>query len=409
MAAAPPATYVMPDGTVLTGTMVGTTFVYISANGNDATIVPPGSAPESGTFDQSTGILAATDGSHYWIGQNAAGQNVVETATPGPDGTYVTADSTAIMKLPGSGTVLYGEIDGQTFVSISPDGTNATIDPPGGPLESGTFDQSTGILAATDGSHYWIGQNAAGQNIVETATPGPNGSYVTADGTAIMKLPDGTVLYGTIMDGTFVSISADGNNATIVLPNGTVVTGTFDQHTGILTTPSGAYFIGADGVVSATPEPDGSYKLPDGSIVMTPKAWSVDLPAFEAAISAVQEAQQFISTETGMITYNYSMIESAWQSYSGRAFSEVATQASSTMAQLNSAIVSMLARMRTSYSQYVNTEETNANNNASAVGRDAAVSGVAAGRRAAVSGGAAGRGAAVLAVSGAAAGRDAAT
>jgi uncharacterized protein YukE len=187
----------------------------------------------------------------------------------------------------------------------------------------------------------------------------------------VMTLPDGTVLYGTMDNGTVVSEPGNGLT-TIVLPNGTILTGIFDQGTGIFATANNTYyFIGQNGVIPATPEADGSFQLPDGSIVMTPKAWSVDLPAFLNAIFSIQQLSELIDIATATITAQYSAIESAWQSPAGMTFTEVATVADSAMDQLNSQLTAMVQLMKTSYQNYLQVEETD-NANYAKVGAEAA-------------------------------------
>src|SRR5260221_635580 len=120
-----------------------------------------------------------------------------------------------------------------------------------------------------------------------SAGPGRRDNGAPRRGACIVRPRRG---YGSL--GRFIAkeVSMDGKDffssdgTTIVLSNGTVLTGHLDKSTGIFTANDGSsFFIGNNGIEPAKPEPDGSYQLPDGSTVMTPKEWSVDLPALHDA------------------------------------------------------------------------------------------------------------------------------
>ena len=103
-------------------------------------------------------------------------------------------------------------------------------------------------------------------------------------------------------------------------------------------------------------QPDGSYKLPDGSVVMTPRAYSVNLPVFLDAISQVQHYADLINIATATISAQYSRIEAAWQGPAGLTFGDVRVEADTAMAQLNIMLADIVGAMKQSYPRYVAAE-----------------------------------------------------
>src|SRR5260370_1959858 len=161
--------------------------------------------------------------------------------------------------------------------------------------------------------------------------------------------------------------SSDG--PTIVLSNGPGVHGHLDQGTGICTAEEGSFFfLGKNGIARAKPESDGSYLLGDGSTVMTPKAWSVDLPALHDAIYSVSFQRDSIESGVRSIRFTFKNIEDHWRSPAGDSFVVVTTNFNSVIDNLMAVLDEAIGRLRSSYQNYLSTEAANAKNLQSGAG-----------------------------------------
>jgi uncharacterized protein YukE len=264
-----------------------------------------------------------------------AGQSVYGSVVSGGD--FISADGT-LLQLPGGFTE-----HGKSL----PDGTFLAEKTVGGQQLWGNYGDD-GSFLSQDGTAYV----AAGSNTPETGITTPDGTFLPGGSTR--TLPNGTVLYGFDDNGTFYT--ANGN--TLVFPDGTTVNGTYDQNTGIFLGNNGSdFFIGQNGVVPVTPQPDGSFKEPDGSVIMTAKSWSIDLPAFQDAIGVVKSQTDQISTSYQQIQSWYSTLALAWVSPAGTSFENFEKTINSAMTQLNSALETVIQAMHSSYNNYVQAEQ----------------------------------------------------
>ncbi len=261
-----------------------------------------------------------------------------------------------------TGTLAQVLSTGQVFAGHTqqnPDGTQsfiATLNYHGQTL-SGTIDKN-GNFYVQSGPQAGLEEIPAGGGPpVYGVTDPATGDFIP--GGVAKTMPDGTILYGYMEGNDFIT----SDDTKIVFANGTVVTGTYDPSTGIFTAANGSfYFVGTNGIVSATKQSDGSYKLPDGSIVMTPQAWKVDLPVFLDAIGFVETYSFLIALATAEIQAQYSAIESAWSSPGGSSFHGIAAAVNTGIDYLNTMLTDIVQRMQTSYQNYLNTENTNAQN-----------------------------------------------
>jgi hypothetical protein len=265
--------------------------------------------------------------------------------TYGPDGTFYSEDGTIVV-LP-DGTIEHGVTDPDTDVFLE-NGEVLTINGVQvyGSVQDGTFYSEDGtIVVLPDGTiEHGVTDPATGVFL-------ENGEVRTINGVQV---------YGTVQDGTF--ISEDGT--IIVLPDGTVLTGTLDPNTGIFTASNGAdYFLGENGVVPATPESDGSYELPDGSVVMTPQAWSVDLPQLADAITQVSTQRDLIrDTYQNSIVTTFNTIEEEWQSPASATFTLARFNFDVVAVNLLEVLDDAISRMQVAYQNYLSTETTNTGN-----------------------------------------------
>ena len=221
----------------------------------------------------------------------------------------------------------------------SDDGTAIVLSD--GTALTGTLDYNNGLFTADDGATYLItddGIEPTGVAIINGQdVPGtylPDGSFYSDDGTAI------------------------------ILSDGTVLAGTLDDSTGIFTATTGAtYFLSDNGILPATPQSDGSYKLPDGDVVMTPQAWKVDLAAFADAITTVSGLYDDIQ---GLVFNNiqavFNTIESQWQSPAGTSFVAARTNFNIVALDLLNVLYEVKTRMGLTLVNYQITEITNTEN-----------------------------------------------
>ncbi len=306
------------------------------------------------------GSFLSQDGTTYVTPQGQVQHGITDPAT----GTFLQNGEVRTI----DGHQVYGSVQNGTFYSEDgkilvtpngfvehgktlPDGTFLASDVVDGKTLWGSYGKD-GSFLSQDGTTYVTPQGQVQHGITD-----PNGNFL--EGGTTKKLPNGTVLYG-YMDGKDF-FSSDGT--TIVLSNGTVLHGHLDQGTGIFTADDGSFFfLGKNGIVPAKPEPDGSYLLGDGSTVMTPKAWSVDLPALHDAIYSVSFQRDSIESGVRSIRFTFKNIEDHWRSPAGDSFVVVTTNFNSVIDNLMAVLDEAIGRMRSSYQNYLSTEGANAKN-----------------------------------------------
>ncbi len=315
----------------------------------------PGHLMQDGSFlsqDGTTMVTPAGVVQHLAIPATGFLQNGAVQTIPGlgevygtvnpKDGSFISADGT-ILQLK-DGFVEHGKtLPDNTFLAshVTPDGQTLW----------GNYGTDHSFLSQ-DGRMY-----VTPAGVVQHGITDPAGNFLQ-NGTT-KTLPNGTVLYGYMDGNAFISE----DNSTIALQNGTAVTGTLDKNTGIFTAGNGSYyFVGQNGIEPAKPESDGSFQLPDGSIVMTPKAWSADLPALQEAIDYVQKHGDLIASAISGIVAQFDTIDAAWHSPAGTTFWDTGYQAMDAMMNLDTMLVDIIQRMKTSYQNYLQTEETNTKN-----------------------------------------------
>jgi hypothetical protein len=295
--------------------------------------ITAGGTKETGITDPSNGdfipggVIRTIDGVQYY--------GVVQ------DGIFY-ADNDTLAQILSTGLVIHGQTVNNAFL--------ATMEYQGQTYQ-GYYD-GAGNFFSQDGTFEIT---AAGTK--ETGITDPsNGEFI--QGGVAFTTANGTVLYGYMDGSDFYTY-----NYTEIVFNGTALTGTYNQNTGIFTASNGSsYFIGTDGIESATPQHDGSYKLPDGSIVMTPHAWKVDLPLFLDAVNLVQDHADSISLAVADIQAQFSVVESAWSSPAGASFPFVVEMVNTGVTVLDTMLTSIIERMRVSYLNYLTTEYQNNQN-----------------------------------------------
>ena len=300
---------------------------------SDGTIyIPAGGAPEHGITDPTTGYFLEGGSTRVIDGQTVYG-------TVDGSGDFLSADGT-ILQLPG-GFVEHGVIVGNSFIA------EVTVN---GKVVQGNYDAG-GDFQSLDGTVY-IPAGAAPE--IGVTDPKTN---TFLPGATTYTLPDGTVLYGyKEPDGSFWSY--DGSE--IVLSNGTAVAGSLQKGDGVFTGNNGSfYFVGQNGITQVTqnPDGDGSYVMPDGSVVMTPQSWKTDLEDFQTAQSQIATYISNISGDYDTIQMQYSMIESYWTSPAGTSFQEATSAVDLTMQQLNTVLSSISSAMQASYDNYYSSEQ----------------------------------------------------
>ena len=302
---------------------------FMSADGT--IYVPAGKAAEFGITDPGTGNFLENGTTRVIDGKTVYG-------TALSNGDFISEDGT-LLQMP-SGFVEHGYTDSNNdFVA------QMTID---GKLVSGNYGDN-GSFMSLDGTIYVPPGGTPEYGVTDPKTNSflPNGTTYT--------LPDGTVLYGyKEPDGSFWSY--DGSE--IILSNGTAVTGTLQKGDGIFTGSNGNfYFVGTNGITQVTPNKDGSFSMPDGSVVMTPQSWKTDLQDFQNAQTQIGTYISSISDDYSTIQMQYSMIESFWSSPAGTSFTEATSAVDLAMQKLNTVLSSITTAMQTSYSNYYASEQ----------------------------------------------------
>jgi WXG100 family type VII secretion target len=258
------------------------------------------------------------------------------------DGTFISADG-SLLQLP-NGFIEHGK--------VLPDNSFLAVTTVNGNQVWGSFG-SDGSFLSQDGTIYVSPSGA-----VETGVTDPNTKSFLQGGTTY-TLPNGTILYGYADAGGFYTY--DGK--TIVLNDGTVVTGSLNTGDGIFTGNNGSYyFIGKNGIVTATPQSDGSFLLPDGGVVMTPQSWKVDLPEMDSAIQLVKSRIASISDSYDTIQLKYGLVETVWSSPAGTSFADVTSTIDNAMKQMTDVLGSIYSAMQATYDNYLKTEQTNTKN-----------------------------------------------
>jgi WXG100 family type VII secretion target len=321
------------DGQAVSG-MVASNGSFLSQDGT--IYVSPSGQVETGITDPTTGNFLPNGAVRQIDGQAVYG--MVDS-----NGDFLSENGT-ILQLH-DGFVEHG--------AVQPDGDFLAETTVNGQQVWGNYG-SDGSFLSQDGTIY---VSPSGQ--AETGITTPSGDFLP--GGTTYTTASGTVLYGYTDEGAFYTY--DGSS--IVLNNGTEVTGSLNTTTSIFTGTNGVdYFIGGNnsGIVPVTPQSDGSYTEPNGSVIMTAHSWSVDLEALNDAMHAVGTNNNSISDAYSSIQAQYSLIETLWSSPAGVSFSDITSTIDSAMAQLNSVLSSIGTAMQTSYNNYLTTEQANANN-----------------------------------------------
>jgi uncharacterized protein YukE len=268
------------------------------------------------------------------------------------------------------GSVVYGSVQDGVFYSadgkllIRPDGT----------VEHGFTDANNYFHSqrAVDGRVLygldtkdggWISDDGKvfvdGQGKIEHGVSTPDGQFLP-NGTT-HKMPDGTVLYGFDTGGDFYSW----DGTTVVLSDGTVLHGSTNLDTGVFTPANGdgVDVITDNGIFHGTYNPDGSIALSDGTKYMTPEAWAVDLPELLNAIAAVRREKETIS---GILAQIKSKMEwdigYSWTSPAHDSFEPIRRWFLNATTDLMDILDEMISRMKTSYDNYLQAEETSLKN-----------------------------------------------
>ncbi|WP_433349839.1 hypothetical protein [Micromonospora sp. CA-111912] len=115
--------------------------------------------------------------------------------------------------------------------------------------------------------------------------------------------------------------------------------------------PNGTTSYGPDGRPIVTISPDGKVTT-----------WRVDLPALHEAANSVQKARDLIAERLKTVQRNFDTIQSMWMSPAGNTFSLLAGNFKKASDVLDEALGEGVQRMRSSYLNYVISEEQNAAN-----------------------------------------------
>ena len=299
---------------------------------SDGTIyVPAGKPAEFGITDPTTGNFLEGGSTRVIDGQTVYG-------TVSDNGDFISEDHTLLQQP--NGFVEHGYIDSNNdFIA------QLTVD---GKQVSGNYGDD-GSFMSLDGTIYVPPGGAPEYGVTDP------GSKSFLPGGTTYTLPNGTVLYGyKEPDGSFWSY----NGSEIVLSNGTAVAGTLQKGDGIFTGNNGNYyFVGQNGITQITPNKDGSFSMPDGSVVMTPQSWKTDLNDFQNAQTQIGTYISNISDDYSNIQMQYSMIESFWSSPAGTSFTEATSAVDLAMQKLNTVLSSITTAMQTSYNNYYASEQ----------------------------------------------------
>ncbi|WP_203663123.1 WXG100 family type VII secretion target, partial [Actinocatenispora rupis] len=118
----------------------------------------------------------------------------------------------------------------------------------------------------------------------------------------------------------------------------------------VITGPDGTTTeYGPDGKPVTTTEPDGTKII-----------WKADLAALNAAIVSVQAERDALEVDLKSVKTTFTNIQSSWQSPAGTSFSLLSDDFTKATRDLTDALDEALRRMRSSYNNYVDSEEKNA-------------------------------------------------
>jgi hypothetical protein len=340
----------MPNGFVAHGKTQpdGTFLAYVTLNGQTVW----GNYADDDSFYSSDGTIhIKTDGTVEYGITDPVTKNFL------PGGVIRTVDSQSV----------YGTINNDGSF-ISEDGTLLVL--PDGFVEHGKIQSDNTFLAylMINGQQVWgnfgtdhsfLSQDGhtyvKPDGTIEYGVTDPsNGTFL--NGGVAYTLPDNTVAYGFMDNGSFYSYKGD-----LIVVNGQVITGSTDTGDSIFAGNNGDfYFISDNGIIPVTPLPDGSYELPDGSRVMTPTSWKVDLKQFQEAMLTVAGNIQAISTTyNGQIASLFNSVEADWKSPAGQTFGETVPLVDAAMKNLLEILTGVLLIMEVNYANYIQAEETN--------------------------------------------------
>ena len=301
--------------------------------------IEKGKGPESGITDPTTHEFLPGGSIKTINGQQMYGYST------GSDGGWLSESGTVFVGA--DGTVWSGKLDDSTNEFVVQMDIN-------GVWMSGRPDDGGG-WTSLNGDVY----KAKGQPPVWGLTDPVSGDFLQA-GTE--KTVDGQTYYGYMAGSDFISDTGN----TVILANGKIITGTLDKTDGIFTAANGATFaVTGSGIVPATfQQSDGSYKLPDGSYVMTPESWAINLPIFADAIKYIQACANAIQDSSTKINQQLEALHEAWTSPAGDQWyhGTISPLVTQNLFQLNGSLESVISTMQQSYTNYVKTEQTNNQN-----------------------------------------------
>jgi hypothetical protein len=238
---------------------------------------------------------------------------------------------------------------------VQPDGSFlADVAVPGHGMVQGYFgqDPTTGSwnFWSADGTIFWpVGGQA------QTGVTTPDGHFL--QGGATYTTASGQLLYGFWDNGSFWTF----DHTTIVV-NNIVIAGSTDLATGIFTVADngGYYFIGQGGIIPVTPNPDGdgSYVEPDGTVIMTPKSWFIDMAQFSAAMQTVSSKMDAIMDSWLAAQALYPVIMAAWSGPAATSFADFTPLVDSVLWKVYTVLMGVrLDAMQQSFDNYVTQEQ----------------------------------------------------
>jgi uncharacterized protein YukE len=309
--------------------------------------IPAGGPPEFGITDPVTGDFVENG-----VTRTVDGQVVYGSVQ---DGNFYSDDGKIVITSAGQEYQGHAETVGsQTLFVIEVDGKSYA----GGFGSDGTFMSADGTMIIPPfGSP-------------EFGVTDPNTGQFIQGGTTL-TMPDGTVLYGYSIDGAFMTY--DGTE--IVLNGNDVLHGTYDTQTGIFTATNGdTLFVGQNGIQLAFPQPDGSYELGDGSIIMTPQSWTVDLAAMSDAIATTKTNADGVTQEYANIVSYITNLQQGlgwggsapfagyWVGPAADTFNAVTEALYNAMSSLDGLLADVVSQLEQSYQNYVAAEAANTRN-----------------------------------------------
>jgi hypothetical protein len=348
--------------------------------GGHFTVAPDGSGGEVWTYD--SGMLRDYNAAGVLVGGTDPGLGpfTVTYDQSSGDATWTFDSGYAQVFDPGGNLIRIGLPDGvevPAHIEQNSDGTSTiiatlTVD---GQTYQGSFDSKWNFFSS-DGKTEITGYGTA-QVQVLTGVTDPSTDQFIVGGTT-KTLADGTVLYGFAV-GSNGFITYDG---TEIVWGDLVLTGTYDKTTGIFTTTNGDYiFVGQDGLqIAVYRQSDEAYVLWDGSVVMTPQSWKVDLQQLLDCKALLQSRANSISDEYAKIVEYLTLLEidgglgkvaGWWFSPAADTFPDVRTQMYNALSLVGEVLTDTITQIQQSHDNYVLQEEANLQNVGS-LGRSAA-------------------------------------